>query len=147
MCLWNVHLVILHYITATQVEHTLCGIWKWTYFAADQARSHSYPCAFQAPSHSLSSGKLHLCVHASGGWYNSSDAPTCWWRRKQFPFDWLRLHSTDLCTWKIGIFTMRVRVCVCVCVFIYACILFKSEPGAAAYPLHAWTEKLDLHVK
>ena len=38
-------------------------------------------------------------------------------------------------------------LCVCVCVFIYACILFKSEPGAAAYPLHAWTEKLDLHVK
>lgn len=103
MCRWNVHLVTLHYITATQVEHIPHGIWKWTYFAADRARSHSYPCAFQAPSRSPSSGKLHLYVHASGGWYNSLDAPQCWWRIMQFPYEWLWLHFTDLCTWKIGI--------------------------------------------
>lgn len=122
MRLWNVHLVILHYITATQVEHILYGTWKWTYFAADQAQSHSYPCAFQAPLHSLSSGKLHLHERASGGWYNSSDTPQWWWRIMQFPYEWLCLHSTDLCIWKIGIFKMGV------CVFIYVCMQFKSEP-------------------
>lgn len=144
MCLWSVALVLLHYIPATQIEHTVYAKWKWTYFAADRARSHSYPCAFQAPSHFLSSGKLHLYVHASGGWYNSSDAPQCWRRIMQFPYEWLWLHSTGLCTWKIGILWMRVCVWVCVYLCMYT---IQKWATAAAYPLHALTGKLDLHVK
>lgn len=101
----------------------------------DGARSQSYPCVFQAPSLTLSSGKLHLYVHASGGWYNSLDAPQCWWRKKLFPYEWLWLHSTDLCTWKIGILDevyvcvsacvrARARVCVHVCLFMH---VYKSR--------------------
>lgn len=46
-------------------------------FAADKAWSHSNPCAHHAPKHPLSSAKLHLYVHTSGGWYNNTDASQC----------------------------------------------------------------------
>lgn len=63
----------------------------------------------------------------------------------QFLYEWLWLYSTDLCTWKIGIFVdecVYARVCVYLCMYT-----IEEGASAAAYPLHALTEKFKFTCK